>query len=507
MAGAARHWRWDGHRDVVAMLAVGVTASVALGWAVRRAEDVGIEQATREEAVEVTDDLGRGLNTRVRALRRMAHRWRVGEGTDEIPWRADAAQYLADYDGLWSISVLDPEGHVRWREPPDESAEGVIASLVPGHLGAMESARASGKPVIVAPVELRQGDAGIVAFVPLESEGFDGWLMGTFQIAAFTSAAQPLLLGYDLTLFGPQGPVYSSTTSPSSTFCHRQPMVGVQGTMEVQVCATRGFVAARRGGLPSLTVLVGLVFSALSAALLRLLDQARTLARRLGRQAEDLERAQRDLADLSYSISHELRTPLRAIDGHAAMLLEHAPAESRQGLGRIRVNAQRMGRQLDGLIELFRVIRRKIEPRDVDVTALARAAIARHAAADPGRTVDATVAEGLVVHGDPQLVAFVVAELIENAWTFSAGRERVTIEVGPTPHGFFVRDEGAGFDMAFAGKLFRAFERLHSPGEFEGLGLGLAIAERAVARHGGRIRAEGEPGKGAVFRVEWGRTE
>jgi signal transduction histidine kinase len=160
-----------------------------------------------------------------------------------------------------------------------------------------------------------------------------------------------------------------------------------------------------------------------------------------------------------------------------------------------------MARQLDGLIEILRLARAEPSPRPVDVADLARSRLEALHRRDPDRVVTTHVADEVRVVADPELVRTILHALLDNAWKFTRGRSPGRIEVGPHPGGFYVRDDGAGFDMAYASKLFRAFESLHRPGEFDGLGLGLAIASRAAASHGGEIRADAKPGEGATFTV------
>ncbi|MDP2315820.1 MAG: ATP-binding protein [Pseudomonadota bacterium] len=485
------------------LVLLGVAASGALGWAMRRAEDAGIRRAIQEEAFEIENDLGRELDARILALVRMADRWGLVGGTLEYVWRADAENYRKDYRGFWAIAVVAPDRRLVWRVPEDPAMAHLDMGYDPARSRAMETSRRTGEPAVAAPVELFVGGPGMVAFVPMGTHAEGGWMLGVFQFEDFVVATQPPLHAYRLAVTGPDGPVYRSTNAATSSFCATTPLETVGTALSVEVCATPELIAQRRGVLPLATTLVGCAFTALSVALLRALQEARALAESMRRQADALDHARHDVTELSYSVSHELRTPLRAIDGHAAILAEDAAPAALPSLARIRVNAQRMGKQLDGLIELFRIMRRELVPQHVDVTALARDALSRRAAAEPRTPVDAHIADGLTVYGDPQLVYIVVNELVDNAWKFSARRERVWIEVGRTPGGFYVRDRGVGFDTAFQDKLFRAFERLHAPDEFDGLGLGLAMAYRAVGRHGGSIRAEGWVGEGAIFWVVW----
>jgi signal transduction histidine kinase len=224
--------------------------------------------------------------------------------------------------------------------------------------------------------------------------------------------------------------------------------------------------------------------------------------------ARELEAANKDLEAFSYSVSHDLRAPLRAIDGFSQALLEdHAAAldeRGREHLGRVRAAAQRMGELIDDLLQLSRVSRAELVRAPVDLGALAREVAAELAQREPGRSVSLAIGEGLRAEADRRLARIVLENLLGNAWKFTARRAAARIEVGagaaadgaPT---FFVRDDGAGFDPRYAHKLFAPFQRLHGAAEFPGTGIGLAIVQRIVDRHGGRAWAEGEPGRGAVF--------
>ncbi|MFZ5477393.1 MAG: sensor histidine kinase [Myxococcota bacterium] len=215
----------------------------------------------------------------------------------------------------------------------------------------------------------------------------------------------------------------------------------------------------------------------------------------------------RELETFSYTVAHDLRAPLRAIDGIGAMLKEDCVAQldarGTEYVGRMQEAARRMGRLIDDLLEMSRLGRAAVRRSRLDLTEIARATLEQLARTEPGRVVDVDVEEGLAADGDPQLVAVLLQNLIGNAWKFTSTRERARIEVGRsrTPQGeaFFVRDNGVGFDMAFAGRLFRPFERLHNIEDFEGTGIGLATVRRIVERHGGRAWAEGEVNRGATF--------
>ena len=231
----------------------------------------------------------------------------------------------------------------------------------------------------------------------------------------------------------------------------------------------------------------------------------------LAQQAVEMAALNRELATFAYSVSHDLRQPLRALDGFSRVLLErHAAALDDVGRGyleRLQAAARRMGALIDGLLRLSRVTRAEIARGPVALDLLARDVVAQLRAGAPERAVEVAIAPGLTAHADRPLAASLLENLLGNAWKFTAGRQPAQIAVGAAPDGaWFVRDNGVGFDMAYADKLFGPFQRLHSPREFEGTGIGLATAQRIVHRHGGRIWAESAVGAGATFYFTLGPT-
>lgn len=227
-----------------------------------------------------------------------------------------------------------------------------------------------------------------------------------------------------------------------------------------------------------------------------------------------LEATNNELEAFSYSVSHDLRTPLRAIDGFSQALVEdYADLLDDRGkkyLERLRIAAQNMGRLIEDMLRLSRVTRAEFAWTDVDLSALAGEIASEVAASAPNQDVELAIADDLAVRGDRSMLRQVLWNLIDNAWKFTSKTPHARIEIGARADGegsvFFVRDNGAGFDMGRADKLFGAFQRLHTAEEFPGIGIGLAIARRIVHRHGGRIWAEGEPGKGATFSFTIPRT-
>jgi light-regulated signal transduction histidine kinase (bacteriophytochrome) len=233
---------------------------------------------------------------------------------------------------------------------------------------------------------------------------------------------------------------------------------------------------------------------------------AKEIAETRAELVTELEYKNEELESFSYSVAHDLRAPLRSIDGFGLALLEDygdkLDDEGKEYLKYVRESAQQMAALIDDILALSRVTRSEFERGRVDVGALARDVAERLARSTPDRKVDVVVADRLEAEGDGRLLKIAFENLLSNAWKFTRDRADAKIEVGATGRAsktFFVRDNGAGFDMAYSSKLFRTFQRLHSNKEFEGTGIGLATVLRVIRRHGGRIWAEGEVGKGATF--------
>jgi PAS domain S-box-containing protein len=337
----------------------------------------------------------------------------------------------------------------------------------------------------------------------------------------FVNRRAEAILGYPVErwLTGPDfwvNLIHPEDRDQTVAFCREATAQGRDHAFEYRVVAADGRVvwlrdvvhvvrdkeghAQRLGG-------VMMVITERKAAEAALRDLNRELERRVAQRTADLERANRELEAFSYSISHDLRAPLRAINGFAHLLGEEyggsIDGRGKDYLRRVRAGAEKMGNLIDDLLELSRISRQEMRRGPVDLSALARTVGEELHAAEPGRRVEWAIMPGVQATGDAVLIETVLHNLIGNAWKYSSKREAARIEFGISEEGgrlaYFVRDNGAGFDMAHAGKLFGAFQRLHSPAEFPGTGIGLATVARVIHRHGGEVWAEAEPGKGATF--------
>ena len=310
-------------------------------------------------------------------------------------------------------------------------------------------------------------------------------------LARYTGAARATVALGD-------GPAEVQTNGPELIvpFVHDDETLGVMTLGFADAPAERAVTLAGR--------VTGVVGTALRVAEAHRRVQALLDETRLAKDAADL--ANRELEAFSYSVSHDLRSPLRAIDGFSqALLTRHATALDAKGsdyLNRVRAAAQRMGELIDALLQLSQINRTQIARQRCDLSEAARALADELARRDPDRAVTFAIPDGIVAQADGRMVRALLDNLLGNAWKFTAKTAGARIELcadvesGETI--YRVRDNGAGFDMAYAAKLFAPFQRLHSEAEFKGTGIGLATVRRIVDRHGGRVWAEGAVGRGAT---------
>ncbi|MFM8320314.1 MAG: GAF domain-containing protein, partial [Chloroflexota bacterium] len=243
------------------------------------------------------------------------------------------------------------------------------------------------------------------------------------------------------------------------------------------------------------------------------------LERRVQERTSALETANREMESFAYSVSHDLRAPLRAIDGYSSILMQDhlsgLDEDAQACLDNIRQATLKMNQLIDDLLQLSRVTRAEMQTVAVDLSELAAEWKRVRQAQEPERTVRLAIQPGLQAAGDPNLLRIALGNLLDNAWKFTRRSSEPRIEIGcqdqPGPDGlqctvYFVRDNGAGFDMRYAGRLFQAFQRLHNPSEFEGTGVGLATVQRVVRRHHGQVWAEGQVDGGATFYFTLGKA-
>lgn len=275
-------------------------------------------------------------------------------------------------------------------------------------------------------------------------------------------------------------------------------------TLAVEECAAR-IVDSFGRVLGGVLVLRDITERRRQSAEIQKLNQE--LERRVIERTAELEAANRDMEAFSYSVAHDLRAPLRGIDGFSQLLIEHHASQlNEQGMGylnRVRSATARMGELIDALLSLAKIGRTDMQRVQVDVSELVQSLVPEIVAAQPDHQVDIRVQEGVDAYADPRLLRIALYNLLDNAWKFTRKSRNARVVVGAHSREglttYFVRDNGAGFEPLHAGRMFEAFERLHRHKEFSGTGIGLAIVQRVVQRHGGTIWAESQPGEGATF--------
>jgi signal transduction histidine kinase len=236
------------------------------------------------------------------------------------------------------------------------------------------------------------------------------------------------------------------------------------------------------------------------------------LEKRVKDRTAALEAANRELDAFTYAVSHDLRAPLRHIAGYADLLIEGSlrgaggnDADSRAYIEAIKRASERIDRLIENLLTLSRTTRTSLKKEAIDLSALVREIAGQLRLGSPERQVNVSIEEGAIAQGDPGLLQIVFENLLSNAWKFTAKRDQAAIDFGVAAEKedgkavFFVRDNGAGFDMAYSGKLFQPFQRLHPEADFPGTGLGLVTVQRIIRKHGGRIWVDSSPGKGTTF--------
>ena len=421
--------------------------------------------------------------------------------------------------------------------------------------GAMEQARDTGLPTASGKVDLEQfgyiRQPGFLVYTPIyrngapqettdeRREALDGYIVSVFRTdelleGIFGGQANPEI---DFEVFDGAEPTRANLLHDDDGTLHtgdpsHEPRFRDVATLEVagriwslHFGTLPAFTPVWQDNLPPFVLLSGIAISLMLFGVTRMLAASRFRAERSGVQLEaanreleganrileqtnrELQAANNELEAFSYSVSHDLRSPLRSIEGFSQILLEdHADALDEEGrgyLGRVRAGSRRMALLIDDLLDLSRVTRSTLRRQAVDLSAVAREIAAELERTQPEREAEFVIAGGLGANGDARLLRLVLENLLMNAWKFTQNEPRARIEFGSVEQAgetaYFVRDNGVGFDMEYADKLFGAFQRLHTPDEFEGTGIGLATVARIVRRHGGEVRAEGEVGKGATF--------
>lgn len=432
------------------------------------------------------------------------------------------------------ITYIDPPGGA------NKKLFGYDPYANPISRAAMEQARDTGNPQVSGKVNLlaRAGSSAQTGFlivtpiyrknmpqatVPERRDALQGFVVGVFKtdrlfggILGENKKSRIIFKIYDGAELRPAYLLYAQgaphNQDPSLSSLHELSTLEVAGRWwSLDFGALPDYVSAWQRNFSLLVLAGGIVLSLILFSVTRALTLSRAAAERSSAELEvanrELEATNRELETFSYSVSHDLRAPLRSISGFCQILLEdyseRFDEEGRSYLRRVQAASQHMGRLIDDLLDLSRVTRVPLRTQHVDLSALAREISMDLKSNEPEREVEFVIPDGLTATGDPGLLRVALENLLGNAWKFTSKKPEARIEFGALPRNgertYFVRDNGAGFDMAYANKLFGAFQRLHLADEFEGIGIGLATVQRVIRRHGGSVWAEGEVDRGATF--------
>ena len=364
-----------------------------------------------------------------------------------------------------------------------------------------DGTRIEGREMVVFRRVVHDGEILGTVYLRAQYELYDR-LLGYLGIAGLVALAA-LLVAYAISRW-----LQRTVTRPLAAIAHAAREVTEKRNFELRVGDLGGdeigyLAACLNSMLAEIERSTGELKSS-NAEVLRLNAE---LEQRVSERTAQLAYTNKELEAFCYSVSHDLRAPLRSIDGFSQALIDdfpkEVPEEAQRYLKRIRAATQRMAQLIEDLLNLSRVSRSELHRQTVDVAEVARQVASELQQREPARRVEVSVWDGMHAHADPRLLRAALDNLIGNAWKFTARSAAPRIEVGMLRDGgrsiYFVRDNGAGFDMAYANKLFGAFQRLHAATEYAGTGIGLATVQRIVHRHGGRIWADGKVGKGAVF--------
>lgn len=507
--------------------AVGVVTSLAAwGTLVANRRSLLLE-STAENASHVQEAVQLQLEEQLRALRGLTALWSEF-GLQSLPeWTADVDSRIQQIHGLASVAWVDleePQNRIAAGSP--RSAESIQRDL--------ETARLHpDTPSLAGPERSASGELGYGVFLPVRTpQRHAGVLVAHFEIEPLLEdVLQSRAQDYALSLFWKGEPIFARGAASAEPW-QRWWQVGVEvplplgGHWQLVLRPTPELAAARLNPLPHYLLGVGSLLSLVLAAVVyqfrvivrqsrflaasnrALEERGLTLESRVAERTEALEDAVAELEAFNYSVAHDLRSPLGAILNFTSILQEDyqqkpLDAEGITMLDRIRQSAVRASALLDDLLQLSRAGRASLNLELLDMTALARESFTQASAGQDADGVELLVDPLPGALGDRTLLGDVFANLFSNALKYSRDREKRRITVTGGVEGdecvYAVTDNGIGFDMRFAGKLFGLFERLHSEEDFEGTGIGLAMVARIVKRHGGRVWAEGRPGEGATF--------
>ncbi|MGH8678100.1 MAG: sensor histidine kinase, partial [Burkholderiales bacterium] len=539
----APRWRWLPYCvGLIVLLASFMLWQGLGGEAIERAQN-----ETAQALDRTRDVLADRVTGQINLLKRLSQHWSYSDDfSDKRGWDEDGDLVLKHFPNISGLALTDKEFVYRLTSyrGTSPSMSGRRADFDLHRKRTIDAAVASRQVRVSNSVNLVQGGVGFIIVSPmLRGDKFVGLVLAGVRFSELMQSAAgeyPRGYAFSVTEFGHELFRYPAKSENAfSDYVHSTQIELPGTTWNIQAWPSREQVSKIGGSLPELVLLFGVVTAVLAGATLSMaqlsMARNRQLAeftheleaeiaerrhaeervRKLNAELEDrvqertseLESMNRELEAFSYSVSHDLRAPLASIAGFSKILADsHAETLGEEGMHyvrRIGSNVTRMGRLIDDLLNLGRVNRAGLKLQEVDLSVLAGNIISQLSEHDPSRRVETRIEDGLRVRADSNLIEIAVGNLLSNAWKFTAKQDPAVIEFGRERRDgrevFYVRDNGVGFDMAFAGKLFGVFQRLHSESEYPGSGVGLVTVRRVLARHHGEVWATAQPGEGAVF--------
>jgi signal transduction histidine kinase len=452
--------------------------------------------------------------------------------------------YLQVLPEFRSVYWIDASRKLQWSFPSAHAQMITPTEVVSQEflLKTLQNARADQSTSLSAILQMRDGNQGVLVCVPVRNQSrFSGWIVGLVDLNVLLEMLRRDSPGHRFELQQlPDNPQDDVAKPRPDEHSHDTELLVRSGRWHLRLTREAGMLKNPGYALAMVVLFTGLSLALLLAWIVYLghlsfhraaqlaqeveqrkrteaalqvhQDHLEELVRErtesLDRTIDQLAAANKELEAFTYSVSHDLRAPLRGIDGFSRVLLQEYAVrlddEGHRLLDKVRQNAQKMGELIDDLLAFSRMGRCEIGFARVNMTALARqAADEARTAANPNRTIEISVGDMPAAWGDPPMLLQVWRNLLSNAVKYTRPRSAARIDVGGRQEGdqalYWVRDNGVGFDMQFAGKLFGVFQRLHRLEEFEGTGVGLAIVQRVIFRHRGRVWAESQPDEGACF--------
>ncbi len=520
--------------DVFLMpLFLGVSVlSLVLWQALLAHEREQIRRLSRTMLNAVTVELHSALSARTSAMERMAARWlprngvasNISNSEDISPtgWEGDARLYVQDFPEFLFIHRAETNGVITKTISAFESEDasvssGFASSLIPDEL--RREALSKGKTSLGGSTFVAGASSQFHLLTPIGGEGAPaGFYFANLNADEFFGSVFKNIfnLDYQVAIGAERGLLFASALPQEgkSRYAARGNYSLGGNIWSITVWPRRSAIQSITSPLPTVVLIAGLLMGFLLTLAVYL---GRVASRRLAvtqimnaeieEQSRLLKLTNNELEAFSYSVSHDLRAPLRSIEGFSQVLTSRyervMDAQGQDYLRRIRAAAERMGSLINALLNLSRLTRAELSRDRMDLSKAAENILEEMRREDPDKPVQTHIEPGLSIEGDVRLLEEVLRNLLENAWKFTRGRDPAEIELGSTVvegrPTFYLRDNGAGFDMEYSYRLFGAFQRLHHDSEFPGTGIGLATAQRIIHKHGGRIWAEGAVDKGATI--------